>query len=72
MPRKTAGRIVARKSPSKDANGGKLGQFTTEVKETYNNGLKRGIEIGTNFISIPTLVIGFVIGAALMALFKQV
>lgn len=67
MPRKTAGKIVG-----KDSNGGKLGQFTHEVKKTYRNGLKRGIEIGTNFISIPTLVIGVVIGAALMALFKRV
>lgn len=34
MPRKTAGKIIPRKSPSKDSNGGKLGQFTTEVKRT--------------------------------------
>lgn len=72
MPRKTAGRIV----PKKDANGGKLGQFTTEVFKTkqkaYLRGFMRGIRKGISAVSWSVFSIGLVIGAALMALFKSV
>lgn len=39
MPKKPS-----RKSPEKDENGGKLGQFTTEVNKTFEDGKKEGKE----------------------------
>jgi hypothetical protein len=63
MPRRTAGKLD------------KPGQFTTEVWKTkakaHLHGFIKGFHRGISFVNWSVFVIGGVVGAALMALFKQ-
>lgn len=99
MPRTKAGKLSPRKVATKDANGGKLGQFTTEVHETIKKAkeetaaffieeikrlkLAHSIDIRLavreaekrGFISsfsFLVLLVGIVIGAALMGIYRSV
>jgi len=62
MPRRTAGKIVPRKSPSKDSNGGKLGQFTTEVWKTKAIWWWKGFTSVNWIIATGSAIAGFALG----------
>lgn len=60
-----------RKSPTKDANGGKLGQFTTEIDKTEKDNYLKGLVTGLKLNKVAFFV-GIVIGSALTAMFLSV
>lgn len=60
-----------RKSPTKDANGGKLGQFTTEIDKTEKDNYLKGLVTGLK-LNKDAFFVGIVIGSALTAMFLSV
>lgn len=53
---------VKKSSPKKDSNGGKLGQFTTEVHKTKLAYWLKGFKTISWFVFLFGVFIGFILG----------